>query len=293
MELLTIRYNIDTDDIPVKEDIMDMWSRIKNKVCGGGNGAVQSPTLSAADGDNVDNIDLEDNQTIDDARSAKSSTSRKSKPQPSIASTDIIEASYPTWMATGFTSDEIKLAKQLTLECLAAERADSFSTWIEVGWCLHNIDSTDEMFDVWMEFSRKSPKYTGNDIYKLRDDWRTNWKRSYNESRKLKLGSLHLWAKQDNPEHYKELLDNDIVSFIDRDVDATHTHLARVLYRMFWDRYKASINNKTTEWYEFDSIVCGAGFHREWICVERLVQMLQHWWIRRRYVLVECCMSLR
>ncbi len=255
MELLTIRYNIDTDDIPVKDDMMDVWSRIKSKVCGG-SGAVQSPTLSAGAGDDaVDNIDLEDNQTVDDARSAKSSTSRKSKPQPSIASTDIIEASYPTWMATGFTSDEIKLAKQLALECLAAERADSYSTWIEVGWCLHNIDSSDEMFDVWMEFSRKSPKYTGNDIYKLRDDWRTNWKRSYNESRKLKLGSLHLWAKQDNPEHYKELLDNDIVSFIDRDVDATHTHLARVLYRMFWDRYKASINNKTTEWYEFDSIV--------------------------------------
>jgi P4 family phage/plasmid primase-like protien len=181
--------------------------------------------------------------------------SRKSKNQPSVASTDIIEASYPTWMMRGFTSEEIKLAKQLTLECLAAERADNYGTWMEVGWCLHNIDGSDDMFDTWMEFSRKSPKFTGNDIYRLRDDWRTNWKRSHNETRKLKLGSLHLWAKQDNPEHYKELLDNDIVTFIDRDVDATHTHLARVLYRMFWDRYKASINNKTVEWYEFDGIV--------------------------------------
>lgn len=255
MELLSIRYNIDTEDIPIKEESIDMWTRIKNKVCGGITRPIQSPTLSATEGDGVDCIDLDDNNTINDACSAKSSTSRKSKLQPSIASTDIIEASYPTWMATGFTTDEIKLAKQLALECLAGERADSYSTWIEVGWCLHNIDSSDEMFDVWMEFSRKSPKYSGNDIYRLRDDWRTNWKRSYNESRKLKLGSLHLWAKQDNPEHYKDLLDNDIVSFIDRDVDATHTHLARVLYRMFWDRYKASINNKTTEWYEFDSIV--------------------------------------
>ncbi len=256
LELLSIRYNIETDDIPVREETFDTWNSIKQKLLGGRHG-IQSPTLSATKGTGEpEDLELDDKASVqDDAQSAKSSISRKSKPQPSVASTDIIEASYPTWMATGFTPDEIKLAKQLTLECLAPERADSYATWMEVGWCLHNIDGSDDMFDVWMEFSKKSPKWTGNDVYRLRDDWRTNWKRSTTDSRKLRLGSLHLWAKQDNPEHYRDLLDSDIVAFIDRDVDATHTHLARVLYRMFWDRYKASINNKTTEWYEFDSIV--------------------------------------
>jgi P4 family phage/plasmid primase-like protien len=253
MELLSIRYNIEVEDVMVRDEVVDLWTKMKQKI----RGVHGSPTPSVGEGVPAEEFDLETGSQVsaDDARSARSSGSRKSKPQPSVASTDIIEGSYPTWFATGFTPDEIRLARQLTLECLAPERADSYGTWMEVGWCLHNIDSSDEMFDVWMEFSRKSPKFAGNDVYRLRDDWRTNWKRSLNESRKLKLGSLHLWAKQDNPEHYKALLDSDIVSFIERDVDATHTHLARVLYRMFWDRYKASINGKTTEWFEFDGIV--------------------------------------
>ena len=152
-----------------------------------------------------------------------------------------------------YTEDEISLAKAMATECLNGARADGFHSWMAVGWCLHCIDNSDRMFDTWMEFSRKSVKFNGNDIGRLKRDWITNWGKGQvdDRSRRLKFGSLHAWAKEDNPTKYAELLEGDIINYIEFHVDNCHNHIARIMYRMFKDQYRASLDTRNVDWYEY------------------------------------------
>ena len=54
--------------------------------------------------------------------------------------------------------DEIETVHKLVLECLSPARAGPYKEWMEVGWCLHHIDPSEETFTLWMEFSKKSPQ---------------------------------------------------------------------------------------------------------------------------------------
>jgi P4 family phage/plasmid primase-like protien len=146
--------------------------------------------------------------------------------------------------------DTIAIAKQLAIQCLSAERATSYSTWLEVGWCLHHIDPSDEMFQVWMEFSAKSTKASENNIAALQRDWVRGWNRNQYE-RHFTIRSLHMWAKSDNPKKYKKIMDGSFIDFVEREVDATHTHIARLMKKMYSNNYCASVDSKKVEWYEF------------------------------------------
>ena len=100
---------------------------------------------------------------------------------------------FPTWLSTGYTDDEVALAKKLTELCLSVSRADDYMTWKEVGWCLSSISPTEDMFDVWMEFSKRSAKFSYNDMNKLHRDWTSGW---HYGGKRLGIGSLHLRFSQ-------------------------------------------------------------------------------------------------
>jgi len=146
--------------------------------------------------------------------------------------------------------DKIATAKQLAVECLSAERANNYQSWMEVGWCLHNIDSSEEMFNTWMQFSQKSAKSGENQQGTLHREWARGWGRS-KEERHYTIRSLHMWAKTDNPKRYKKIMNDSFVDFVEREVDATHTHIARLMKRMYGNNYCASVDSKKVEWYEF------------------------------------------
>jgi len=149
--------------------------------------------------------------------------------------------------------DKKDIIKRLAIECLSADRAASFQSWIEVGWCLHNIDPSEEMFQTWMEFSQKSPKATENNTTHLLRDWNRGWGRSIYE-KCFTNRSLHMWAKEDNPEKYKEIMKESFINFVERDVDTTHTHIARLMKRMYENTYCAAVDAKKVDWYYFNSI---------------------------------------
>jgi P4 family phage/plasmid primase-like protien len=155
---------------------------------------------------------------------------------------------FPTWLSTGYTDDELALAKRLTEECLSEERANAYQPWMEVGWCLYALSSTEDMFEAWMNFSKKSKKFRDNDIGKLHRDWNHGWRVG---GRRFTIRSLHLWARNDNPGIYKTIMEENLVEFVLRHVSNTHTHVARLMHKMFWGDFRASVNSKTTEWYEF------------------------------------------
>ena len=145
--------------------------------------------------------------------------------------------------------DKIAIAKKLAIECLSAERASGYQSWIEVGWCLHNIDPSEEMFNAWMEFSNKCPKASENNVGALFRDWQRGWSRS--GERCFTIRSLHMWAKQDSPKKYKKIMNESFVDFVEREVDATHTHIARLMKRMYSNNYCAAVDSKKVDWYEF------------------------------------------
>jgi len=153
------------------------------------------------------------------------------------------------------SDDEIAMAKDLTLQCLSVARAEDYDSWIKVGWCLRNIDDSNEMFETWMDFSRKSDKSSGNNIEQLRRDWLYGNMRRVNGSPGLKIGSLRLWAREDNYVKYTELMDRDILSFITKTAitfqGGTHHHVAKMVHKLFYDTYKCTVDGRNTEWYEF------------------------------------------
>ena len=118
IQLLSIRHGLgDSPFADVREDATEFWEEMKQRCASHvpavppPRGAQASPALSAADGG--------------DAPSELSIG-------PSLLSV------MPT---QPYTDDEIALAKSLVLDCLAVSRADTYQDWLNVGWCLHCIDT--------------------------------------------------------------------------------------------------------------------------------------------------------
>lgn len=157
-----------------------------------------------------------------------------------------------SWYSKGYSPQELELYKQLATECLSVERANGFQTWIEVGWCLHNIDHSEEMFNTWMEFSRKSPKFSGNNVAQLKKDWFRGWGRNLSQQRRLTERSLHMWAKNDDPIAYEALMKDSIINYILESVDKTHTHIGRLIQKVYAANIRCHIEDKRkVAWYEW------------------------------------------
>ena len=147
--------------------------------------------------------------------------------------------------------DEINICKRLALECMSEKRATDYKTWIEMGWCLSNIDSSEEMFEVWMEFSKKSTKASDTDWNRYRRSWMSGFSRNTTGA-KLTMKSLHYWARDDSPEKYREIIEDDTIRYVQFRVNDTHHHCARILQRMYKQNFCASIENRKIAWYIFD-----------------------------------------
>lgn len=225
MERLSIRYNITPTELTIRPEAEEMYGRAKAhlmRLSGGTGGPAVAAGGAGAE-----------------------------EPVPPSSATDVALAEGMAMIDTKYRDDEVTLSRRLAIECLSSARADSFMTWQEVGWCLHSIDPSDAGFETWMDFSKKSAKYVENDTSDLYRKWQANWGRGAGEGASLRLGTLRMWAKEDNPDKYKEILEDDIVEFIEKEVKATHTSVARILKKMYDGRYVASIEQRETAWFEY------------------------------------------
>jgi P4 family phage/plasmid primase-like protien len=92
-----------------------------------------------------------------------------------------------------FTISELKLI----LDMLNEERNNSYNDWINIGMCLYNINT--QYLLLWMEWSQKSDKYEDGACEE-------KWNSFKKEKNGLKIGSLLLWAKKDNPLKYDDFM---------------------------------------------------------------------------------------
>jgi phage/plasmid-associated DNA primase len=160
---------------------------------------------------------------------------------------DALHALYPV----DLSQEERQMIRRFVMECLSDERASKYETWIRVGWCLHNIDPSEDYFQLWMDFSAKSGKAAGNNVAQLRRDWFNGW-RKHDDGPRLTERSLRMWAKTDNPVKYSEIQDEYLGEYIRQEIEPTHHHIALLMKKKYGANYVASVSAKFTDWFEYN-----------------------------------------
>jgi len=127
------------------------------------------------------------------------------------------------------------------VDLLDLERGKVYESWIRLGWCLRNIDN--RLLGKWDEFSAKSDprKYKAGECEKMWDKMKECG---------LGVGSLHMWARADNPDAYKELLKSDLKNLMYMSMSGTHYDIAKVVYGMFQHEFVCS-SFRNRLWYHF------------------------------------------
>jgi phage/plasmid-associated DNA primase len=127
-------------------------------------------------------------------------------------------------------------------EMLNMQRADGYDSWMHVGWCLFNVShGGSEGLALWIDFSKKSPKFEEGKCEEL---WETMTMGNYT------IGSLRLWAQQDNPEGYKKWAATEQGSLMTKALSLTNYDVAHFIKKMYEDRFVCA-SLKHVMWYEF------------------------------------------
>jgi phage/plasmid-associated DNA primase len=133
---------------------------------------------------------------------------------------------------------EFDIIKELVY-ILDPKRADQYQEWINIGWCLHNISN--DLLDIWIEFSKQSTKYEDGECDKLWNDMKSHG---------LGIGSLHYWAKTDNISAYKNIISKSVFNDI-KNCDGSHRSIADITYKILKQKYVCASGDGKL-WYQFD-----------------------------------------
>ena len=135
--------------------------------------------------------------------------------------------------------EEFENAQSLT-SMLSRERANSYESWIRVGWCLHNIDY--RLLEDWIKFSKKVPEKFEEGV--CENEW------DYMNDDGLNIGTLYRWAKEDNPSMFDRFMQTRIDHAISQSLSGLPNDVARVIYTKYKNKY-VCVNIKKKGWYRF------------------------------------------
>ena len=173
------------------------------------------------------------------------------------ANPDVLELEplVANYLAPPQSDRDMAIIRRLVLECLSDSRADAYNTWRETEWCLRNISDSEEMFQLWVEFSKKSPKGAGLNIEREFREWRRGAAMSVGH-RKLTKRSLHYWAREDNPQKYNEIIKADLVEWVSQGrCKNTHNHIAQLMSLLYDGDYRVAMDSKRIVWYHYNKNV--------------------------------------
>lgn len=148
------------------------------------------------------------------------------------------------------------------LNCLLPFRYDEYKYWIELGFILYNIsDGKTEYLNLWDEISQKSDKYSKNECKK-------HWKKIKIKQNYLGIGTLKMWAKQDNKKKYISIIfkEKELYELIEHCFSSNHDYEIAKLIGFFYRNEFIYVNNdtKNSGWYVF------INHHWEWVGKENL-----------------------
>lgn len=126
------------------------------------------------------------------------------------------------------------------VKLLADWRAEDFTSWINVGLCLHNISPN--LLDSWTEFSKRSDSWQESDT--------DRWYGFTETSSGLNIGSLHRWARLDNPKKYAEVRREFLSRIMKSSITGVSQDVAQVIHKMYEHQY-ICLDPKGKRWAEF------------------------------------------
>lgn len=198
------------------------------------------------------------NKTAFDSCEVQTETSARIQEEQAKQRKQIKEKASATCGYEVHVTDEynLELAKQL-VAILNPSRAVGYASWMEVGWCLHNIDY--RLLETWIAFSHTDPKHEHEPDITYEMEWKKMKKHG------LLLGTLCYWAKTDNPEAYRQIKETSFEYLINQcclhfhaekgeaktGINDTIYYIVKVLYYMYRHEFVCSVYNRK-EWYMFN-----------------------------------------
>jgi phage/plasmid-associated DNA primase len=141
------------------------------------------------------------------------------------------------------------------LDTLSVERSNDYQSWLNVMFALANASPSYKMLAE--NFSRKSKKF---DICSFEQTWNSILKGPRKDSKAITLGSIHYWAKIDNPERYEQLRKKTVYNIMYsmanenyKEGILSHADLAEVVSKLLRYKYVTDIpkDERKRVWYEF------------------------------------------
>lgn len=142
-------------------------------------------------------------------------------------------------------SDAVKIAAEL-MPMLSASRADSYETWMDIGWAFYCIgDGCQEALELWIQFSQKTTK-TGyfDETYCIK-----TWSGMISKGKSL--GTLKHYAKTDSPEQYEQWCRKKASSHVKEVIDGGHEGYANMLYDLYSNVYCTGCLEPKVQWFEY------------------------------------------
>jgi phage/plasmid-associated DNA primase len=162
------------------------------------------------------------------------------------------DSHYGELSILGMSDPDMSYIKSL-LDILHTKRSEDYSLWMDVLCALAHTSPSYKPLGEY--FSRKSPEQF--DLAKFEQTWTSILAKKGNS---LSIGSLHFWARQDNPDRYEEVRHRSISNLLYKKIydpcvegALEHYDLAEILYNVLKDKYvydRTSAESLGT-WYEF------------------------------------------
>lgn len=135
---------------------------------------------------------------------------------------------------------DIALATKL-VQILSPKRADKYDEWLNLGFCLHNID--DSLLESWNKFSSQSKKFEKGECEKL-------WSKFKNIG--YGIGSLIKWAQNDDFDKYMDIMIEFNFDTLSKSVSGQPYDVAKSFFELYKHQFRiGSVDFK--EWYYFDT----------------------------------------
>ena len=225
VKLLSIRLNHEENtELEINEDrkfewnaLFQKWSTGKNQAIGGAVNKITTPAL--------DGVVPSGEPPV---FSLDSNAEEPSFEEPSV----------------GYNQEDIQQAWELLDKCLhPVKRAKDYGPWIDLGLCLFNIDSSDAMLQRWAQFSRRVDGYEDTPMENYNKFWR-GFHNNTATQKKIRMGTLHFWAMEDNAAKYKEITEKTCVGWILNNPEATHVKVATLVKRLYRYEFACTMTGK-------------------------------------------------
>jgi len=189
----------------------------------------------------LDEIDMDDiNTIINKYKKPKTHTDRLNKNIERNANNEVkVKPKHKQVVLDRNKNNEIEFAKDL-IKILDDDRAVSYEPWINICWALHNISDT--LYNTFLDFSKR-----GGDKYD-EDGCEIAWNNANDVG--YTIASLCMWAKDDNPSGYMEILRKRLNPVYQKALTGRQSDMAELVHELYKHEYVCA-GLKGRLWYQF------------------------------------------